>query len=82
MDELKTADYIIYKLITVKNEHMHVAVSKKFQKEVEKLIEEYGCLEDAPIDKTVRGIFLEGPETPINPEVQENDITVNQLRKI
>ncbi len=75
--------YNVYRLITNKREHLCVAVSKKFETEIEKLIEEYGSLTKIPVNKTVQGIFLECDHNDhynFDSEKQENDITVNQLR--
>lgn len=81
-DKVKITDYTIYQMITDKQEQLRVAVSGKFKVEIEKLLEEYGSLNNVPIDKTVRGIFLGELENVSDNNLQENDITINQLRNI
>lgn len=77
------AYYNIYRLITNRQEHRCVAVSKQFEVEIEKLVKEYGSILHVPVDKTVRGIILEcnsGNNFNFALERQENDVTINQLR--
>ncbi len=75
--------YNVYRLVTDKKENLCVAVSKKFETEIEKLIAEYGSITKVPIHKTIQGIFLECSRDDnynFDAEKQESDITVNQLR--
>ena len=74
--------YTIYQLITTKDETMRVAISASMQSEIETLLATYRSLQDIPIDKTVRGVFLEGDSLADLSEKQESDITVNQLREL
>ena len=76
--------YNVYRLITDKEESSCVAVSKAFEMEIEKNLEMYGSIEKVPMDKTVRGIFLEcknnNSDYNFDVEQHENDIIMNQLR--
>ena len=75
--------YNVYRLITDKKEHLCVAVSRSFETEIETAIKEYGNISKVPVDKTVRGIFLECQDKHrynFDAEKPENDIVMNQLR--
>ena len=74
----------LYRLIT--DEELLVAVTPDYQVQIEKLIKEFGDLAEIPVSKTVRGIFVRSIGNsviePVSASLQQNDITVNQLRHI
>jgi hypothetical protein len=75
--------YNVYRLITYKKEHVCVAVSRSFEREIESGIKEYGNIAKVQANKTVKGIFLECQDKQslnFHEEKPENDIVMNQLR--
>ncbi len=80
MEDNLNNDFTFYDLITIKREIHRVAISEINQIEIDKLLEEYNTLEKIPVDKTVRGFFVNNENSP-DFDKQENDITINQLRK-
>jgi hypothetical protein len=61
-----------------------VAVPKEYVPVIEQSTLEHGSIDKVPVEKTVRGIFLEqvwNDEYKLPAaEAQQNDITINQLR--
>jgi hypothetical protein len=81
---LDISNYTIYKILT--DDDLLVAVSSEYTEQIERMVEEYGSIKNIPSSKTVRGIFINRGEKEdlkmvITP-MQENDVTVNQLRPI
>lgn len=75
--------YNVYKLITNRREELCVAVSKTFEPVIDQAVKTYGSIQKVPIDQTIRGIFMSCQENhnyQFDPEQQENDIVINQLR--
>lgn len=75
--------YNVYRLITNRKEALCVAVSKTFEPVIDQAVKAYGSIQKVPVDQTVRGIFMECRKNHnynFDPEQQENDIVINQLR--
>ncbi len=81
---LDISKYTIYKILT--DEELLVAVSSDYAEQIDRMVEEYGSIKNIPSSKTVRGIFINSGEKKdlkmITTPMQENDVTVNQLRPI
>lgn len=75
--------YNVYRLITNRKEELCVAVSKTFEPLIDQAIKTYGSIQKVPVDQTVRGIFMECQHNHnynFDPDQQENDVVINQLR--
>jgi hypothetical protein len=65
---------------------LFVAVPREHSEQIDRFVKEYGSMEKIPPVKTVRGIFLKGKKVDdlqlLSETEQENDITVNQLKRV
>ena len=77
-----TKRYTVYRLSS--GDKQYVAVPKEYVPVIEQSTLEHGSIEKVPLDKTVRGIFLEEVwndeyKLPGAGELQK-DISINELR--
>jgi hypothetical protein len=63
-------------------QELYVAVPNAYRKYIEAASEQYGSISAVPNMKTVRGIFVKRSDNNyrfVDRNMQENDITINQL---
>ena len=62
-------------------EDLLVAIPGEYKEIIGEAIAEYGIIQNVPVDKTVRGIFLNHNEGTfeLNTDEPQNDIVMNQL---
>lgn len=80
MKQTATNNYIIYQLSG--RDRVYVAIPEEYEDVITDAVSIYGSLRYVPVEKTVRGIFLQKKNNVyyLDKDVQQNDITINQLR--
>jgi hypothetical protein len=68
-----------------REDELYVAVPTQYCKVIDAAIEQYGSLAAVPDMKTVRGIFAKRTDKSfryMDKNMQENDVTINQLEPL
>jgi hypothetical protein len=81
---MKSNEKHIYRLNT--QHERYVAIAPEDHKVIAAVLEQWGSLENVPVEKTVRGMFVlknsGGGYDPVDDNRQENDITIRELRPV